>query len=167
MQWWSDWTELNWIFIDHPSRETQRCMGPAWEKSWVKLPGCGSNGLWLLIIVSLLVTYSLAHGRCSTNICEPNERRASIVKEKALYESGGRGVHLHQAPTCQHSYMHCVSYLYNSVPFYKRENVAQRSQATCPSHSAPSRQDCKMQLNCDLDFPHSISRLSIDPISWL
>ena len=48
---------------------------------------------------------------------------------------------------------------------FTRENEAQRSQATCPSHSALSRQDCKMQLNCDLDFPHSISRLSIDPIS--
>ena len=93
--------------------------GPAWEKSWVKLPGCGSNGVWLLIIVSLLATSCLAHGRCSTNICEPNERRASTVKEKALYENRGRGGHLHQGPTSRHPYMHCASHLYNSAPFTK------------------------------------------------
>ena len=47
------------------------------------------------------------------------ERRASTVKEKALYESRGRGGHLLQVPTSQRPYMHCVSYLYNSAPFTK------------------------------------------------
>ena len=166
--------------------------GPAWEKSWIKLPGCGSNGVWLLIIVSLLATSCLAHSGCSANICEPNERRAAAAAAKSLQSCPTLCDPVDSSPLGSSPqlkkklYMRVeggevtstkclqtnvltriVSLICIIQPRLQKREWGQRGQATCPSHSALSRQDCKLQLHCDLDFPHSISRLSIDPIPWL